>query len=247
MMAVKTRGWRQSLPLYLAVVLLTLPPAFAVRGAIKKARAERVAEEAKAFVRREKGQPLSEPLRQLLADTAFTPQPTQEHPLLGRAVPDFGLGDDRGQTVSLGRLRREGPVVLVFYYGYSCSHCVAQLFGVDEDRRLFEELGARLVAVSADPPELTAEQCAANGHFGFPVLSDPDNRVAEAFGVYRRAAEGQPARLLHATFLIDTDGRLLWAYRGPQPFLDNKTLLKEVARGAGHGGPAPQPPSPPNP
>jgi peroxiredoxin len=234
-MGVKTCGRRSSLPLYLAVVLLTLPPAWAVRGAIKKARARRVAEEAKAFVRQEKGRPLSEPLRQLLADTTFTPQPTQAHPLLGQVVPDFTLGDDCRQAVSLGGLRAQGPVVLVFYYGYSCSHCVAQLFGVDEDLRLFEELGVRLVAVSADPPERTAEQCAANGRFHFPLLSDPGNRVAEAFGVYQRAAEGRPEKLVHATFLIGRDGRLLWAYRGPQPFLDNKTLLMQIACLAGLG------------
>src|SRR5262249_35046482 len=143
---------------------------------------------------------------------------------------------DRRQTVSLGGLRGQGPVVLVFYYGYSCSHCVAQLFGVDEDLRLFEELGVRLVAVSADPPELTAEQCATNGRFRFPLLSDPGNRVAEAFGVYQPAAEGRPEKLVHATFLIGGDGRMLWAYRGPQPFLDNKTLLMQIARSAGLGG-----------
>jgi peroxiredoxin len=231
-MNVVPSGLGRSARLYLSVVLLTLPPAFGVRWWIKRARAQNVAAEARKFVAQEK-EPLSATLSQILHDRSFKPQPTQEHPLLGRVVEDFTLADDRRRPVSLADLRRRGPVLVVFYYGYSCPHCVGQLFAISQDAGLFDELGVRVVAISADPPELTTEQFEANGRFLFPVLSDPGNRVARAFGASVPATADGPERLLHATFVLDPDGRLLWAYRGPRPFLDNKTLLIQAARAAG--------------
>ena len=49
-------------------------------------------------------------------------------------------------------------MVLVFYYGYHCNHCVGQLFALHDDISKFRELGAEVVAVSADPPEWTRER-----------------------------------------------------------------------------------------
>jgi peroxiredoxin len=90
-----------------------------------------------------------------------------------------------------------------------------------------------VVAVSADPPALTAERYREFGRFGFPVVSDPDNRVAEQYRVYRPPTPEKPGNLDHATFVLGADGRVLWADSGPEPFLDNKTLLTELARGRG--------------
>lgn len=39
-------------------------------------------------------------------------------PRVGRAAPDFALGDHRDVTIRLRRLREVGPVVVVFYRGH---------------------------------------------------------------------------------------------------------------------------------
>ena len=62
------------------------------------------------------------------------------------------------------------------------------------------------------------------------MLSDKDNSVAQQFGTFRPESEGQPELLLHGTFVIDTDGTVLWANTGNKPFLDNQTLLTVIAR-----------------
>jgi peroxiredoxin len=194
---------------------------------------ENFAREAVAIVREEKERPLSEPLARILADPDFVPQLTQPHPLLGCDAVDFTLVDDEFNEVNLARLTRKGPVVLVFYYGYRCSHCVAQLFGLNEDIERFHELGAQVVAVSSDLPDLTADRFKEYGRFAFPVLSDPDHRVAEAYGVFQgEGPDGRPQQLAHATFLLGANGRIFWVNYGPKPFLDNKTLLVELARNA---------------
>ncbi len=77
--------------------------------------------------------------------------PSHHHPLLGRLAPDFALTDPDGKVWSLKGLRADGPVVLIFYYGYSCDHCVRQLFDVNRDLPLFREVGAQVVALSSRP------------------------------------------------------------------------------------------------
>lgn len=222
------RPWQR----YALVLALSFPFAFGLRAALQRILARDVATNAVAYLRDKDKQPLSEPLSALLRDPGRVPTPSQPHALLGRAAPDFALPDDRGRVVRLSDLLREGPVVLVFYLGYGCTHCVAQLFALDEDLRLFEELGARVVAVSPDAPETTAERFREYGRFDFPTLSDADHGAAGAYGVHLPASGDEPERLLHGTFLLDGAGRVLWANTGAEPFLDNRTLLLELADAA---------------
>ena len=192
-----------------------------------------IANDAKAFLRSEKIRPLVEPLHEILADAKFVPQESQPHALFGKAAPDFELPDDGGGLVSLKALLNEGPVVVVFYYGYHCNHCVGQLFGLNEDLHRFTELGTQVVAISGDPVDLTAKRFEEYGRFGFPVLSDKDNKVAQQYGAFQPEADGKPESQRHGTFVIDGEGQVLWANTGNKPFLDNKTLLTVIA--AQHG------------
>lgn len=189
-----------------------------------------LANDAKAFLREVKPEADAETLEQMLADAQFTPAASQASSLLGQRAPDFVLQNDRGESVALQDINARGPVVLVFYYGYWCNHCVAQLFGLDEELAKFQSLGAQIIAVSADPVEQTAERFAQYGRFNFPVLADPDYRVATNFGVYTLAGDGETGNLLHATFLIDRTGKVTWAQLGEQPWTDNKSLLVLLAR-----------------
>jgi peroxiredoxin len=189
-----------------------------------------LANDARAYLRSEKKRPLVSPLHEILSDEKFQPQESQDHPLLGKPAPDFELPDDRGTKVSLRGTLKDAPVVLVFYYGYHCNHCVGQLFGLNEDLRRFTEMGTQVVAVSADPPDLTAKRFEEYGRFDFPVLSDQDKRIAEAYGVFQPETDGKPEVKRHGTFVIDSDGTVLWCQIGNQPFLDNQTLLTVIAR-----------------
>jgi peroxiredoxin len=156
--------------------------------------------------------------------------PTHNHPLLGRQAPDFKLDDSDDQAWSLRELLAGGPVVLIFYHTY-CDLCDRQLFTDKNDLPLFREVGARVVAISADPPEVTRRRFERFGLFGFPVLSDPGNKVAQAYQVFRRGQDGTPAdHPLHGTFVIDGHGTVQWVNVGDAPFRSNPTLLYVLAR-----------------
>ena len=188
-----------------------------------------VANDAKAYLDAAKPQTLSVPLNDLLSDPNFTPVDSQSHPLLGQLAPEIQLEDDRHQRVSLTELLKKGPVIVVFYFGYGCSHCVAQLFGLQKDLAHFRALGAQVIAVSPDSSEHTAKRLAEYGRFDFPLVSDSDNAVATAWSVYTGEAGDKQEDRQHGTFIIDHSGRVIFADRGYKPFLDNKSLLLRLA------------------
>lgn len=192
-----------------------------------------LAEDAKAYLEVAQPNKLSDGLEEILADEKFEPATSQEHPLVGQSAPAFELQDTSKTTRRLNELTSGRPLIVVFYYGYFCNHCVAQLFGIDKDLHYFRELGADVVAISADSPEHTAEKFKEYGEFHFPVLSDPDNRIAEAYRVFRPERDGEAELLEHGTFVVDAQGQIVWANHGPEPFLDNKTLLFVLAKATG--------------
>jgi peroxiredoxin len=193
-----------------------------------------LAQEARADLEQRNFRPLSAPLAALLDDPKYESIPTQAHLLLLQPAPDFTLRDVDGKEWSLEKQLKDGPVVLVFYYGYHCNHCVSQLFALDKDIEKFRELGVQMVAVSADPAETTRERFKKYGAFMFPVLSDPGNKVAALYETYvPNPVAGQEGDLLHGTFVISRQGKVIWANRGDRPFTENHTLLLESARTEG--------------
>lgn len=174
-------------------------------------------------------EPLSEELLSILSDSKSAPVVTQEHPLVGTRAPMFALTDPDGRQHQLESLISEGPVVLVFYYGYSCSHCVAQLLALNDDLRYFNELGVRIVAVSPDTPAQSQDAFVRYGRVGFTVLADEAGQVAEQYGCLDTVNEESDGLRRHGTFVVSREGEVVWAYRGTEPFVDNRGLLKLLA------------------
>jgi thioredoxin-dependent peroxiredoxin len=187
------------------------------------------AQPARDYLPRDEVPSLPRSLQEILAHPDIIP--THNHPLLRQPAPDFELADPEGKVWNLGELRDGHPVVLLFYYGFHCIHCVRQLSDVNRDLPLFGEVGARVIAISADPPELTRQRFQQNGRFGFPVLADPGNKVAQAYRVFRRAQDGTMADIhRHGTFVINRDGMVQWANVGDAPLRRNPALFYQLAK-----------------
>ena len=192
-----------------------------------------LAEEVEKYLEGRGYKPLSESLEKLISDPAYKPIPTQAPLLLGEQVPDFTLDDVGGKSWSLGKTQAEGPIVVVFYLGYDCPHCVGQLKALNKDLTKFSELGARVIAISPDSAEKTKKQFATFGAFTFPVLSDPGNKIAQVYGVYLPKPTGGEGDPMHGTFVVDRKGKIVWINTGDGPFIENQTLLVEIARAEG--------------
>ena len=192
-----------------------------------------VRKDAEAYLEAVQTQKLTEGLSVILADSSFKAAESQPNKLLNQPAPEFTLPDDANATQKLSVFNKNRPVVVVFYLGYGCSHCVAQLLALDKDLHYFRELDADIVAISSDAPEHTAEKYKEYGRFDFPVLADVDYAVSQKWGVYQPETDEESAFMNHGTFVVDRNGKVIWGTQGAEPFLDNKTLLHVIAKSQG--------------
>lgn len=157
---------------------------------------------------------------------------SQPHPRLGRLAPPFELKDSRGRTWKAREPIASEPTILVFYLGQTCMACVTHLVELDGAIARFRDRGARVLAISADPPEVSCKRLDRFGDFEVPLLSDPDHTTARAYGAWKPLPGGdrEDGEPLHGTFVIDRDGRVRWAHVGERPFTDKETLVAEVDR-----------------
>ncbi|MBC7228657.1 MAG: peroxiredoxin family protein [Thermoflexales bacterium] len=73
----------------------------------------------------------------------------------------------------------------------------------------FQARGAEVVALAVASPE-AVEGVRASIGAPFPMLADPDHRVAEMYGVYNLLGDGLAAP---AVFVL-ADGTIRWSYVG---------------------------------
>ena len=76
----------------------------------------------------------------------------------------------------------------------------------------------KLYAISVDPPDVSktfAEKLGSDnkGAITFPILSDPDHKIIDAYGLRDPAYEGQKVYgIPHpAVYVIDKSGKVAWA------------------------------------
>ena len=124
----------------------------------------------------------------------------------GDQAPDFTLADQTGRQVSLGELLTGGPIVLFFYPKAMTTGCTKESCHFRDMAAEFADAGGQRVGISADKVDKQAEFDVKHG-LGYPLLSDPDRKVAAAFGVKRPG----PIFNKRATFVIGTDRTVLAA------------------------------------
>lgn len=125
----------------------------------------------------------------------------------GDVVEDFELPDQTGTPRRLSTLLQDGPVVLFFYPLAMSGGCTKEVCHFRDVTAEFKALGAQQVGISRDSVDRQAEFAQRTG-ISYPLLSDVDGEVAEAFGVKRRLlAKALPVK--RATFVIDTDSRIV--------------------------------------
>lgn len=151
----------------------------------------------------------------------------------GDKAPVFTLDDPEGQPVSSAELLAQGPLVISFYRGVWCPYCNLELQALQETLPQFVALGASLVAIS---PQVAANsrKSQRQNKLGFPILGDPENAVAAAFGLrftlpgylvdlYKMlkndlpAFNGDPSWTLPmpARYVIAQDGTIVYAEVNP--------------------------------
>jgi thioredoxin-dependent peroxiredoxin len=126
----------------------------------------------------------------------------------GDPAPDFALPDQAGETVTLAGLRGR-RVILYFYPRADTPGCTTQACSLRDAREAIDAAGAVVVGISPDKPAAQSRFDAKHG-LGFPLLSDPDHAVAEAYGVWgKRSMYGKKYMgIIRSAFVIDEAGKV---------------------------------------
>lgn len=125
---------------------------------------------------------------------------------VGDKAPDFTLPGTGGASYSLSQYAGR-TVVLVFYPGDDTPVCTKQLNCYNNELAQFTDIGAQVLAVSAQDMA-SHEKFAAKHGFQFPLLSDTDKAVAGLYGTL--GPLGFPRR---SVFVIDSQGVIRYAHR----------------------------------
>lgn len=149
---------------------------------------------------------------------------------VGDPFPEVGLQNSDGADFDLSSLLAKGPVLINFYRGGWCPYCNLELKAYQDELETVRSLGAELVAISPETPD-RAEATAAKNQISYPVLTDPQNSLAEALGIvftlppeleklYEMFGNNLPEahgedgwRLpIPATYVVGADGKIVFAH-----------------------------------
>ena len=148
----------------------------------------------------------------------------------GDPAPAFALPDQEGNTVSLSDFK--GRKVLVFFYPKAdTSGCTAQACGL---RDVAADVGdTAIVGISPDKPSAQSRWDAKYG-LGFPLLSDPDHAVAEAYATWgeKNMYGKKYMGIIRSAFLVDEDGNVAEAWYKVSPQDTATNLLQALGAAA---------------
>ena len=135
----------------------------------------------------------------------------------GTEAPDFTLGSDSGETVSLSQLRGK-PVVLYFYPRDDTPGCTTEACEFRDAWAEVKKAGAVVLGVSPDTAA-SHQKFKTKFRLPFPLLADPDHKVAERYGAWgERSMYGRKFQgILRTTFVIGPDRRIKKVFERVKP------------------------------
>jgi thioredoxin-dependent peroxiredoxin len=147
------------------------------------------------------------------AMAAQTPAPPPAGPDLkaGDPAPDFALEGSDGKTHKLSDLRGKKAVVIAWFPKAYTSGCTIECKSLAEKGHLIRKYNVAYYMASVDPIA-DNKGFAEKEKADFPLLSDPEKKTAEAYGVLN--ARGMANRW---TYYIGKDGKILAVDKAVKP------------------------------
>jgi len=144
-----------------------------------------------------------------IADTAADTKPLAK----GAKAPAGKLIAADGKATTLAELAKTKPVALVFYRGHWCPLCMRHLKQFDPSTAAIKKAGYQLIGVAPDAPKDIARAEAKLG-LSFPLYSDPDNTLAQGFGLAFKSRKNTTLPI-PAVYAIGADGSILFGHADP--------------------------------
>ncbi len=130
----------------------------------------------------------------------------------GGRAPAFSAEADGGKRVSLKDYKGQ-PLVLYFYPKDDTTGCTKEACDFRDSIAQFKRLKTAVLGVSKDSVE-KHEKFKKKYNLNFPLLSDEDGKICEAYGVWKqKSMYGRKYMgIERTTFLIDSSGKVAKIY-----------------------------------
>jgi peroxiredoxin Q/BCP len=130
----------------------------------------------------------------------------------GDPAPSFTLPDQDGHPVSL-RDFAGSTLIVYFYPADDTPGCTKEACQFNENLSAFQRSGAKVVGIS---PDAAPAHVRFREKYGlrFPLLSDPEHRVMEAYGAWgEKTLYGKKTvGTIRSTFVVDAEGKIVRAW-----------------------------------
>ncbi|MDP1877283.1 MAG: thioredoxin-dependent thiol peroxidase [Actinomycetota bacterium] len=149
----------------------------------------------------------------------------------GDPAPPFDLLDDTGEQVSLSSYR--GCRVLLYAYPAAMTPgCTTQACDFRDNLGVFTEHGLSVLGISPDKPAKLAS-FKERDRLTFPLLSDPDHGVMEAYGAWgeKKLYGKTVVGVIRSTFVISPDGVIEHAFRNVKATGHVAKLMRDLGLG----------------
>jgi peroxiredoxin Q/BCP len=147
----------------------------------------------------------------------------------GARAPAFTMTASGGREVSSAALKGK-PYLIYFYPKADTPGCTKQACGVQEALPALGRIGLEVIGVSPDamPP---IEKFAKKYNLAFPLASDEDHKVAEAYGVWvQKSMYGKTYMgMERSSFLVRADGTIARIWRKVKPEAHAAQVLEAAA------------------
>jgi thioredoxin-dependent peroxiredoxin len=146
----------------------------------------------------------------------------------GDPAPDFTLPDADGHPVSLSSFRGQ-RVIVYFYPAAMTPGCTKQACDFRDNLADLNAQSVVVLGISPDQPSRLAKFRDKEA-LTFPLLSDPDHAVLEAYGAYgEKVLYGKKTvGVIRSTFVIDPEGTIEKAMYGVKATGHVARLLTEI-------------------
>lgn len=145
-------------------------------------------------------------------------------------APDFSLPDQDGKTRSLKDYAGQWLVVY-FYPKDDTPGCTTEACGFRDEYDFIKDAGATVLGISKDSVK-SHKKFAEKHNLHFPLLSDPDHQVIEAFGSWgpKKFMGREYIGISRDTYLIDPQGNIAKTYKGVTPKGHAVQIVKDLQK-----------------
>jgi thioredoxin-dependent peroxiredoxin len=139
---------------------------------------------------------------------------------VGDKAPLFSLKNQKNETIVLKELLADGhKVMLVVYPKDDTPGCTAQMCRVRDDYSEFEKIGVKVFGLNHGD-EASHNKFIEKYNFPFDILIDENRKIIKEYGSTKMFFKNETTQ--RSAFVIDTDGKIIFAQKGQQ---DNQQIL----------------------